>query len=263
MGFNIGIKDIIDILLVAILLYQTYKLLKKTGAANVFIGILTFIVIWFLISYVFKLELLGGILNKVASVGAFGLIVLFQDEIKRFFSRLGSRRNWKFINVLKRLFGEKKIDNNESNSELAQIAVACRNLSKSSTGALIVIKREIDLGLYIQSGETINANINTRLIENIFFKNSPLHDGAMIIANWRIKAAGCILPVSKNQDIPRSLGLRHRAAIGITETTDSVAIVVSEEAGKISWAVNGKITVNVNPEELERFLFDTIVMDSR
>ena len=263
MGFNIGIKDIIDIFLVALLLYQTYKLLKKTGAANVFTGILAFVIIWFLISYVFKLELLGGILNRVASVGAFGLIVLFQDEIKRFFSRLGSRQNWGFINTFKRFFGIKKTDNDENNFELAQITVACRNLSKTSMGALIVIKRKADLGLYIQSGDTIDANINARLIENIFFKNSPLHDGAMVIEDWKIKAAGCILPVSKNQNIPKRLGLRHRAALGVTEATDAIAIIVSEETGQISWAVNGEITVNVKPEELERFLFDNVIRDSK
>lgn len=260
MGFNIGIKDIIDIFLVAILFYQSYRLLKKTGAANVFIGILTFVIIWFLISYVFKLELLESILNKVASVGAFGLIVIFQDEIRRFFSRLGSsHRRWGFINTFKRIFGLKRTDENENNLELAQIVVACRHLSKAAMGALIVIKRKSDLSLYVQSGEIIDSNINARLIENIFFKNSPLHDGAMIIEDWKIKAAGCILPVSKNQFIPKRLGLRHRAALGITEVTDAVTIIVSEETGEISWAVNGDITVNVKPEQLEHFLSETLI----
>ncbi|NDV45654.1 TIGR00159 family protein [Paludibacter sp. 221] len=254
MGFNIGFKDIIDIFLVAFLLYQAYKILKKTGAGNVFIGILTFIIIWFMVSFVFKMELLGGILDRLMSVGAFGLIVLFQDEIKRFFSRLGARRNWKFINIFKRLFGTKKTEQKEYNLDLAQIITACKNLSKNSMGALIVIKRDSDLNLYIQSGDIIDANINARLIENIFFKNSPLHDGAMIIYGRQIKAAGCILPVSKSQSIPKRLGLRHRAALGITETTDAIAIIVSEETGKMSWAVNGEISVNVKPEQLEQFL---------
>lgn len=261
MGFNIGIKDIIDILLVAILLYQSYRLLKKTGALNVFIGIMTFVILWFLISYVFKMELLGGILDRLVSVGAFGLIVIFQDEIRRFFSRLGSRRRWGFINMFKKLFGFKASEQNNQDYDLTQIVIACKNLSKATMGALIVIKRESDLGLYVQSGETIDANINSRLIENIFFKNSPLHDGAMIIYGRQIKAAGCILPVSKNQSIPKRLGLRHRAALGITENTDAIAIIVSEETGKISWAVNGEISVNVKPEQLEHFL--SVALDKK
>ncbi len=254
MGFSIGLKDIIDIFLVAFLLYQAYKLLKKTGAGNIFIGILTFIIIWFLVSFVFKMELLGGILDRLMSVGAFGLIVLFQDEIRRFFLQLGSRRRWRFLNLIKSLVGSKKSEQKEYDFDLAQIVLACKALSKSGMGALIVIKRNSDLNLYIQSGETIDANINARLIENIFFKNSPLHDGAMIIYGRQIKAAGCILPVSKNQSIPKRLGLRHRAALGITETTDAIAIIVSEETGKISWAVNGEVSINVKPEQLEHFL---------
>ncbi len=254
MGFSIGLKDIIDILLVAFLLYQAYKLLKKSGALNVFIGIMTFVILWFLISYVFKMELLGSILNRLVSVGAFGLIVIFQDEIRRFFSRLGSHRRWGFVNLFKRLFGLDKSEQNNQDADFTQIVLACKGLSKSGMGALIVMKRESDLNLYVRSGEIIDANINSRLIENIFFKNSPLHDGAMIIYGHEIKAAGCILPVSKNQSIPKRLGLRHRAALGITENTDAIAIVVSEETGKISWAVNGEISVNVKPEQLEQFL---------
>ena len=252
--FSIRIKDIFDVLLVAILLYQAYRLLNKTGAGNVFIGILTFVIIWFLVSFVFKMELLGGILDRLMSVGVFGLIVLFQDEIRRFLSRLGSRNRSAFVNFIKRFFGSKQTENEEHNFDLAQIVLACNSLSKNAMGGLIVIKRESDLSLYVQSGEIIDANINARLIENIFFKNSPLHDGAIIIYGRKIKSAGSILPVSKNQTIPKHLGLRHRAALGITETTDTVAIIVSEETGKISWAVNGEIKINVKPAQLEHFL---------
>lgn len=254
MGFNIGVKDIIDILLVAILLYQAYKLLKKTGAGNVFIGILTFVIIWFLVSFVFKMELLGGIMDRLMSVGAFGIVVLFQDEIKRFFSRLGSRQHWNFINMVKRFVAKTEAEQKGHGADIAQIIQACKGLSKSGMGALIVIKRNADLNLYVQSGEVIDANINSRLIENIFFKNSPLHDGAMIIYGHQIKAAGCILPVSKNLSIPKHLGLRHRAALGVTEATDAIVVVVSEETGNISWAVNGEISVDVKCEQLEHFL---------
>ncbi len=261
MGFNIGIKDIIDVLLVAILLYQGYKLLKKSGAVNLFIGILTFVIIWFLVSFVFDMQLLGGIMDRLMSVGAFGIVVLFQDEIRSFFSKLGSKQHWNFVHALKWLTTRKKTEQRSYDADIMQIVQACRGLSKTNMGALIVVKRNVDLDLYVQSGEVIDANINSRLIENIFFKNSPLHDGAMIIYGHGIKAAGCILPVSKNRNIPKHLGLRHRAALGVTETTDAIAIVVSEETGKISWAVNGNISVDVKLEQLEHFL--SVALDGK
>lgn len=259
MGFPIGIKDIVDILLVAVLLYQMFKLLKRTGAVNVFLGILAFLVCWFLVSYVFKMELLGGIFDRVVSVGAFALIVLFQEEIRRFFSKIGSKQRWSIFNFIKRFFSNETIQKNEVDIYLLQIVLACRNMSKSSTGGLIILSRNADLDMYAQSGEQINATISSRLIENIFFKNSPLHDGAMIITQKSIKAAACILPISKNQSIPKRLGLRHRAAVGISEQTDAIAIVISEETGHISWAINGQLTSNVKPEELEHFLSEEFI----
>jgi uncharacterized protein (TIGR00159 family) len=258
MGFQIGFKDIVDIFLVALLLYQTFKLLKRSGAVNIFVGILAFIICWFLVSYVFKMELLGGIFDRVVSVGAFALIVLFQDEIRRFFSRIGSRQKWSMNNFIKRLFGNNSDQQDKTNLDIVQIVLACRNLSKTSTGCLIVLTRTNDLEFYLQSGEQINATINSRLIENIFFKNSPLHDGALIVSQRTLKAAACILPVSKNQNIPKRMGLRHRAALGITEHSDAIAIVVSEETGHISWAINGQLTINVKPEQLEHFLSDEL-----
>ena len=253
-NITIGIKEIVDILLVAILLYQAYRLLNKTGAGNIFIGVITFIIIWFLVSSVFRMKLLGEILDRLMSVGIFGLIVLFQDEIKRFLSRIGARNRSAFVNLIKRFFGSEETDKKKHDFDLVQIVLACQSLSRNGMGGLIVIKRDTNLNLYIQSGEVIDANINTRLIENIFFKNSPLHDGAIIICDRKIKSAGSILPVSKNQTVPKRLGLRHRAALGITESTDAIAIIVSEETGKISWAINGEIKVNVKLEELEHFL---------
>lgn len=258
MGFHIGFKDIVDVFLVAILLYQTFKILKRTGAVNIFIGILAFIICWFLVSYVFKMELLGGIFDRIINVGAFALIVLFQDEIRRFFSRIGSRQRGSLFYSLKRFFSSGSDEKEKTDFDLVQIVLACRNMSRNFTGALIVLTRTHNLDFYTHSGEQINANINSRLIESIFFKNSPLHDGGLIISNRKLKAAACILPVSKNQSIPKRMGLRHRAALGITEHYDSIAIVVSEETGHISWAVNGVLTVNVKPEQLEHFLSDEL-----
>jgi len=253
-GFHIGIKDIIDIVLVAILLYQLFRLLRRSGALNVFFGIMSFVIVWFLVSYVFKMDLLGGILNRVVSVGAFALIVLFQDEIKRFFSRLGSRRELFVASVFRRFFSNGNQESEKTDYNIVQIVLACRSLSKRQMGGLIVIGRNNNLDAHISTGEKIDATINSRLIESIFFKNSPLHDGAMIIANNRIQAAGCIIPVSKNQEIPRRLGLRHRAALGITEHSDAIAVIVSEETGRISYAFGGELMVNVKAEELEAFL---------
>ena len=261
MGFQIDIRDIIDVLLVAILLYQTFKLLKRTGAENVFIGILTFVAVWYLVTHVFHMELLGSIFDMIINVGAFALIVLFQDEIRGFFSKLGSSRRLSVISIAKRLFGSGKKDQKKIDFDLVQIVLACRNMSKQCVGALIVVTRKNDLDFYTQSGERINANINSRLIENIFFKNSPLHDGALVVSGGRLKAAACILPVSRDQTIPKNKGLRHRAALGITEQSDAIAIIVSEETGHISWAVNGKLTSRVKPEELEHFLSVELAKD--
>ncbi len=259
MGFQIGIKDIIDIILVAILLYQMFKLLKRSGAVNIFIGILAFLICWFLVSYVFKMELLGSIFDRVVSVGAFALIVLFQDEIRRFFSKIGSKQKWSSLSFLKKMFSSDTEAENNLDIQLIQIVLACRGLSKTSTGGLIILTRNNELEAYTQSGEQINATISSRLIENIFFKNSPLHDGAMIISAKKIKAAACILPISKNQTIQKRLGLRHRAALGISEQSDAIAIVISEETGHISWAINGQLTTNVKPEQLEHFLSEELV----
>lgn len=253
MGFQIGIKDIIDIILVAILLYETYKLLKSSGAVNVFLGIFTFIIAWFLVSFVFKMELLGAIFDRVVSVGALALIIIFQEEIRTFFSRIGTRSNWRFFHQLTSKF-KSQSDQAEIDQSVVQIVIACKNMAKTKTGALIIIEQDQSLRQYEQSGETLDAIISNRLIENIFFKNTPLHDGALIISKGRLNAAACILPVSKNPNIPKRLGLRHRSALGIAEKTDAIAIIVSEETGKISYAVNEKIYVGVKPEELEKFL---------
>ena len=172
-----------------------------------------------------------------------------QDEIKRFLVQLGSHKRWRFFFN----FFLKHKDTGEK-PYIMPIVHACMNMSKTKTGALIVIEQGVSLDNYKNTGDTINANVNARLIENIFFKNSPLHDGAMIIADDRIASAACILPVSHNTRIPKSMGLRHRSALGITEVTDALAVVVSEETGNISLAHNGKITTKISGKDLERML---------
>lgn len=260
MGFQITIKDAIDIFLVALLLHQLYKILKRSGAVNLFLGVMAFLIAWILVSWVFKMELLGGIMDRIVSVGTFALIVLFQDELRRLFSRIGSHQKWNMLQFVRRVFSSGSLQEKDADNYIIQIVFACRALSKSSTGGLIIICRGSDMSSYIQSGEQINATISARLIENIFFKNSPLHDGAMIIANKSIKAAACILPISKNQSVPKRLGLRHRAALGITEMSDAIAIVVSEETGHISYAMNGELKTHIKPEELEHFLSESLAV---
>jgi uncharacterized protein (TIGR00159 family) len=245
-----GIKDFIDILLVAILLYYSYKVMRSSGSINVFAGILIFVIIWLLVTQVLEMRLLGSILDKFVSVGVLVLIILFQDEIRRFLLLIGSHQH---VSALVKFFTGTKQET-VSRDDIMPIVLACMNMSKRKIGALIVIERNFPLNDIVRTGEDIDAKINQRLIENIFFKNSPLHDGAMIISKKRIKAAGCILPVSHNLDIPKELGLRHRAALGISQESDAQAIIVSEETGAISVAYRGQYYLRLNAEELERRL---------
>lgn len=241
MGLEFGIKDIIDILLVGTMMYWTFKLLKRSGAANLFWGILVIFATWFLVSNIFNLELTGAIFDRIISVGAIALIIIFQEELRNLIYRFGSRLS---IRSLK--FGK----SGKSTDDLArQIVLACQHMSETKTGALIVISGQSDLREFSDSGEYIHATISARLIENIFFKNTPLHDGALIIAARQLVSAACILPVSKNTEIPQHYGLRHRAALGISEKTDATAIVVSEETGHISVAKGG-IIEQVSLDEL-------------
>ncbi|WP_165024004.1 diadenylate cyclase CdaA [Dysgonomonas sp. ZJ279] len=249
-----GIKDIIDVLLVAIVMYQLYNLVAKSGTGAIFKGVLAFMILWILVSQVFQMRLMGAILDKFVSIGLFVLIIIFQDEIRRFLMSLGSNKTFRFF---AKIFSSKD-SGDLSDTIVTPLVLACMNMAKTYTGALIVIEQEMKLSSFEQTGEMLNAEISTRLIENIFFKNTPLHDGAMIIADNRIKAAGCILPISQNQDLPKSLGLRHRAALGISQETDAKVIIVSEERGKISFASGGEIQTNVTPEKLQELLMGTM-----
>ena len=190
-------------------------------------------------------------MDKLVSVGVIGLIVLFQKEIRYFLYNLGAHQKAK--NILK-LFRSDKNKKGADRKAILPIVMACMNMGKGKVGALIVIERNVILQDIVETGDYIDARINQRLIENIFFKNSPLHDGAMIISKKRIKAAGCILPVSHSQDIPKEFGLRHRAAMGISQSSDALAIVVSEETGKISVAIHGEFQVRLSAEQLESTL---------
>ncbi len=255
---NFGIKDALDIALVATLLFWLYKLMKQSGTKNIFIGVLAFIGVWLLTSEILGMRLTGTILDKFMSIGLLVLVILFQEQIRRFLEEIGSNQRWKGL----RRFFRRKLEGKSAEEEeldkahrwVMPIVYACMNMARSRTGALIVIEQNVSLTSYEKTGDIIDAAINARLLENIFFKNSPLHDGATIIAHDRIMAAGCILPVSHDSSIPRSLGLRHRSALGIAQATDAVAIVVSEETGGISIAHRGELSTRLSTAELERRL---------
>ena len=220
LAVSFGFKDLIDILLVATILYEVYRLLRKSGASNLFWGILAFIVVWFMVSFVFELDLTGALFDRIISVGAIALIVIFQEEIRSFFNRLGAR----FSSLA--LFKRGNEDETASRQQVLEITQACRHMASTKTGALIVVAGVDDLKDIIETGERLDATVSARLIENIFFKNTPLHDGALIIRDGKLVAAACILPVSHNQSIPQHYGLRHRAALGLTEKSDATCIVI-------------------------------------
>lgn len=252
MFIEFGLIDIIDIFLVALMLFYIYRLMRESRSLNVFIGIMVFIVIWLFVSQIIQMRLLGSILDKLVSVGVIALIVLFQEDIRTFLYNLGAHRR---MRSFMRFFSkEKGKDQKEVKETIMPIVMSCMNLSKGKVGALIVIERTMPLDDIVRTGDLIDAALNQRLIENVFFKNSPLHDGAMIVSKRRIKAAGCILPVSHDLDIPKELGLRHRAAMGMSQESDALAVVVSEETGGISVAVRGEFRLRLSAEELEGIL---------
>jgi uncharacterized protein (TIGR00159 family) len=248
---QIRFLDIIDILLVAILLYYLYKLIRGTGALNIFLGIISVYIFWWLVR-IFEMELLTEILGQFISVGVLALIVVFQPEIRKFLLFLGARG---FLNQRSRKFLSRlwHIDQNPGLA-INDVVAACEELASTNTGALIVLTRENNLDAFLETGEILDAQISRQLIENIFYKNSPLHDGAVIITNNRIKAARCVLPVSENIKFPAYLGLRHRAAVGVSEQSDALAIVVSEQTGRISLVKEGELKRNLKPVELKEIL---------
>lgn len=253
-GFlSVRLLDVIDIALVAFLLYWFYRLVRGGIAIKIFVLILAVYLVWLLVKAL-NMQLLGSILGQFIGVGIITIIIVFQQEVRRFLVLLGSdsylsRYSFakQFIPVIWKKEPVEKIN-------YTPVIKACKSLSLQKTGALIVIARSTDLKFYINTGDVINAILSKRLLENIFFKNSPLHDGAVIIVNNSIKAARCVLPVTDNIDLPAHMGMRHRAAIGITEQTDAIAVVVSEETGEMAISTGGLIQTRLTIEELESHL---------
>ncbi|MEX0965932.1 MAG: diadenylate cyclase CdaA [Bacteroidia bacterium] len=259
--FNIGfieirLLDVVDIILVAILIYFLYKLVRGTIAFNIFIGFLSI----FLLSKIVEalnMQLLSEILGEFIGVGVLALLIVFQQEVRRFLLIIGKNsfllnQNWSWQKILPWNWKLQK----PTDLNYTALVDACRNLSRTKTGALIVIAKTSELRFYASTGTAINGDVSTKLLESIFNKKSPLHDGAVVIAANRIKAAGCILPVSESETLPHHLGMRHRSGLGISEQTDAVVIIISEERGSISIAQDGKITLKVNPKMLQQRLQD-------
>lgn len=247
---DIRIIDIVDIVLVAFLLYYLYKLVKGTVAINIFVGIVILYAIWKL-TEVLEMQLLSKILGGFLGVGIIALIIVFQQEVRKFLLMVGSTNfsaRRKFLQTLN-LFSE-----TESTTNIAAIVNACERMGKTHTGAIIVIKRNNNLEFVKSSGDKMNLEVNQPIIESIFYKNSPLHDGAMIIEDNVISATRVILPVSNDKNIPLRFGLRHRAAMGITEKSDAVCLVVSEESGQISYIKEGDFVFFENTKELKQQL---------
>ncbi|MGK6351838.1 diadenylate cyclase CdaA [Parapedobacter sp. DT-150] len=253
LDFSFRLLDIIDILLVAVILYYIYSLIRGTIAVNILIG-LGLIYVIFLLVQQFNMHLLTQIFGGFISVGSLALVVVFQQEIRRFLIHIGKNISVKRKNFLWSIFVNKKTATQDNHARLKPIVDACRSLSKSYTGALLVFAKYYDEEYYQTSGEFLDAQLSKRLLESIFQKSSPLHDGAVVIVDFKVMTASCVLPLSDSEDLPLHFGLRHRAAIGVTEVSDAIAVVVSEETGEISFAKDGNVNMNISHEELEELL---------
>jgi len=248
--------DLIDIILVAAIMYWIYRMTKGTNAPYILSGIIAVYLLWVVVKAL-NMELLSSILGQLISVGAIALIIVFQPELRRFLQVIGMRQ--KHFNFISRIFstGDDPVQANVS-----PIVTACREMAETKTGALIVIGQQSDLRLITEGGIALDARVSTSLLKNIFFKNAPLHDGAAVIEGDRIVAAKCILPVTQS-DVPKSYGTRHRAAIGMSEISDAIIVVVSEETGGISVAKNGELRRNLDPARLQQTLQRYLAINNR
>lgn len=244
--------DVVDILVVAYIIYRVMKLLKDTSAARLAKGILVLVLIMLFASFL-HLTMISWLLRNALSVGVFAVVVIFQPELRRLLEQLGKG------NLSRMLIPD--TDPNVVESMIVATVSACADMSRTKTGALIVFERKERLGEIIATGTRVDAAPSAELIKNIFFKNSPLHDGAMIVRAGRVCAAGCVLPLSGNQGLSRDLGTRHRAAVGMSETADSVLVVVSEETGAISVAIGGMLKRHLSPEILQKMLESELLGD--
>ncbi|MGE6221628.1 diadenylate cyclase CdaA [Nubsella zeaxanthinifaciens] len=250
---NITWINAIDIALVAILIYYIYSLIRNTLAVNLVLGMVIIVLVYYIVKGL-HMELLEAIINKFMSIGILALVIIFQPEIRRFLLHLGKST---FLQKNKAwwgyLFGSKSAEQ-DNLLRIKPIIDACKSMKKSRTGALMVFVKYYDDEFFTNSCEIIDSKISKRLLESIFQKHSPLHDGAVVISENKIKSASCILPLTDNNKLPAQFGLRHRAGIGVSEATDAVAVIISEETGEIAYAKQGRVRMNVSFGELEKLL---------
>jgi len=246
---EIGLIELIDIALVAVLIYQLYKLVRGTVAINIFIGLAAIYLLWKIVD-AFNFQLLSEILGQFIGVGVIILVIVFQQELRKFLMFIGKGKLIKNKGIFKFNF---KVEH-ENNLNTSAIAKACEDMAKTKTGAIMVITQMDGLAVFAETGVAMNAEISVPMIESIFYKNSPLHDGAVIIRGNKIISARCVLPVSNSDDFPGHLGMRHRAAVGITEESDAVTVIVSEETGGISYVKDGELFTKRTAEQLKQFL---------
>lgn len=256
---QISIIDIVDIAVVALIMYYIYKLTKGTHAPSILTGILIIYLLWVVVKAL-NMELLSAILGHIIGVGVIALIVVFQPEIRRFLQVIGARSNARRNTFIGRLFDVDQYQNNHI-EYVNPIVKAAADMAAVKTGALIVIQQGSDLSVIAETGIEIDARISSSLLKNIFFKNSPMHDGAVIIENGRIVAAKCVLPTTEHE-VPVTFGMRHRAALGISEVSDALIVVVSEETGEISLAHGGTIETNITAARLKQELLKSIRTDN-
>ncbi len=248
---TIGIEDAIDILIVAYLIYQAINFVRRTNSRNVARGILLLVGL-LIVSYLLGLTMLNFLLRRAMELGLIALVILFQPELRRALERVGSG------------FSSNRIDSTpELENAISQVVQACVDMSASRTGALIIFERAVDLSSIMSTGTVVNADITTELIKNLFYNKAPLHDGAVVIRNARIAAAGCVLPLTQSRNLSKDLGMRHRAGIGLSEQSDAVVIIVSEETGAISFALDGTLKRHLNGAALMELLHQELIVDEK
>ncbi len=245
--------DVLDVLIVGYLMYQIYKLLRGTIAFNIFIGVLTLYVVWWMVDQL-QMDLLYQVLTQFVNVGVILIVVIFQPEIRRFLLFLGNNTLNRQIQIVGQFFGRENAVTDEWELQKQLLKKSMMRMSRRKTGALVVLANDVNLEGIVSQGVELDANISDVLLESIFNKESPLHDGAVVIANGKIQAASCVLPISDNQELPSYIGMRHRAAVGVSEKANVAVFVVSEENGRISMAHGGLLHENLSEEELGRLL---------
>lgn len=250
---TIGFADIVDILIVAYLIYKVIDLIRKTSSYNLARGLLVLLVaLW--LSGMFKLAMINYILRKAVDIGLIALVIIFQPELRKLLAKMGSRNFYGF-------FSAKAQDSSEIDAAITQTVLACEQMSKTKTGALILFERSMKLNDIMATGTSIDAEITAELLKNIFYPKAPLHDGAAVIRKSRIAAAGCVLPLTSNNNLSKDLGMRHRAGIGASEQSDALVVIVSEETGAISVAIEGMLKRNLDKQTFEKILRNELVQE--